>query len=127
VSLIIVIIIRSFWIYPVGEASLIYYIKNEGKNIASALSKGMRKFFVMLEFNGLGFAFGLYTIITVIGRLRMMEILDNIILQIVIGLRGVLVLFATFLRPYTKYYIIEKNLSVFDAIKKSMYLSMNNF
>jgi len=126
VTLIIVIIIRSIWIYPVGEAALLYHIKNEGRHIASSISKGMRKFFVMLEFNGLGFAFGLYTLITVIGRLRMMEILDNIILQIVIWLRGILVFFATFLRPYTKYYIIEKDLGVFDAIKKSIYLSMNN-
>jgi len=126
VTLIIVIIIRSVRIYPIGEASIIYHIKNEGKHIASSISKGMKKFFVMLEFNGLGFAFGLYTLITVIGRLRMMGILDNTILQIVIGLRGFLVLFATFLRPYTKYYIIEKDLGVFDAIKKSIYLAMNN-
>jgi len=56
-----------------------------------------------------------------------MGLLDNIIIQIILGMRGCIVLFATFFRPYTKYYIVIKNLRVFDAIKKSINLTLSNF
>ena len=126
ISFVIIVIIGNFLLYPIGEASLIYYIQENGKKLSSSISKGMRKFFVMFEFNGLGFAFGIYTIFTIIIRLRLMGILDNLILQILIIIRGLIVAFATFFRPYTKYYIVTKNLNVFDALKKSIYLSISN-
>lgn len=126
IGFIIVIVIGNFLIYPIGEASIVYYIQNQGKKMASAITKGIKKFFLMFEYNGLWFAFWLYTITTITLRLLMMGILDNIILKIIIIFWFIIVLFATFFRPYTKYYILIKDLKVFDAIKKSMYLTMQN-
>jgi hypothetical protein len=81
----------------------------------------------MLEFNSLGFAFGFYTLITIIIRLRMMGILDSPILKILIIIRGIIVLITSIMRPYTKYYITMQDMGVFDALKKSIYLVMSNF
>ena len=127
ITFIAIITIGNFLLYPIGEAALIYGTKDHEKKGSSAISQGIKKFFVMLEFNGLGFAFGLYTFITIIIRIRIMGLLSNIILQIILGMWGLMVLFAIFFRPYTKYYIVTKNLKVFDAIKKSIYLTISNF
>ena len=126
ISFVLIILIGNFLLYPIGEASLVYYMQDNAKKLSSSISKGIRKFFVMFEFNGLWFAFGMYTIITIVIRLRMMGILDNIILKILMIIWGIIVTFATFFRPYARYYIVIKNLNVFDALKKSIYLTMNN-
>ncbi|MDR2191128.1 MAG: hypothetical protein LBP53_08445 [Candidatus Peribacteria bacterium] len=127
ISLLIIVIIGNFLIYPIGEAAITYAVQDKGNKLAGAITKGIKKFFVMLEFNGLGFAFGFYTVITIIIRIRMMGILDNIMLQIILLIRGIIVILANIFRPYTKYYIISQDLGVFDAIKKSIYLTMTNF
>ncbi|MDR0650014.1 MAG: hypothetical protein LBG59_01005 [Candidatus Peribacteria bacterium] len=126
ISLILIIVIGNFLLYPIGEAAVIYYIKEGGNKLATAITKGIKKFFVMFEFNGLGFAFGFYTLITVIIRIRMMGILDSPILKAIIIMRGIIVLITTLMRPYTKYYITMQDLGVFDALKKSIYLVINN-
>lgn len=126
ITVIAIVIIWNFLIYPIWGASIIYFIKDEGKSLAKAIWKGIKKFFVMFEFNGLGFAFGWYTLITIAIRLRIMGVLDNIILKILLVLWWIIVLFATIFWPYAKYYIICKNNGVFDAIKNSIYLALTN-
>ena len=109
ITVIVIVTIGNFLIYPIGCASIIYFIEDEGKNLSRAIGKGMKKFFRMFEFNGLGFAFGRYTLITVTIRLRIMGVLDNLVLKTLMILRGATVIFATVFWPYAKYCIVCKN------------------
>jgi len=51
ISFIAIIIIGNFLLYPIGEAALIYGVKDHEKANSSAIGKGTRKFFMMLEFS----------------------------------------------------------------------------
>lgn len=126
VAFILIVIIGNFRVYPIGEASIIYYIKSEKKKLTSAIHQGLKKFFPMLEFQTLGGFLGIYTIITIITRMRVMGILDNIVIKIILTIRVSLSLFTIFFRPYIKYYIVIHNLPVFDAFKKSVSLTFAN-
>ncbi|MDR0607399.1 MAG: hypothetical protein LBG52_03415 [Candidatus Peribacteria bacterium] len=125
-AFIFIVLIGNFRIYPIGEASIIYYIKAEKRKLTSAIHQGLKKFFPMLEFQALGSFLGIYTIITITTRMRVMGILDNIIIKIILAIWIFLSLFTIFFRPYIKYYIVVHNLPVFDAFKKSVLLTIGN-
>ena len=59
-------------------------------------------------------------------RLYLMDIFDNIFITIIVGIRWFLVLFASVCWSYARIIIALEGCQVFDAIKKSTSLAMNN-
>ncbi len=127
IGFILIAVIGYFYVYPVGEATLIYAMKEEGRNLSKSLNQGLKKFFHMLEYRSLSTFLGIYTIITVIVRLRVMGILDSIIIKPIIIIRILSSCFTIIFRPYLKFYVVLKDVPVFDAMKKSVLLTLGNF
>ena len=123
---IIIVIIWNLWIYPIGEGAMVYSLKSEDHKLSPSITKWLKKFFVMLQLEGLDFSFGFYTFMTSLWRLWMMDILDNFLIKIVIGIRWIIVFWAMILWPYAKYYILLEDLPVFDALRKSASLAFGN-
>ena len=57
VTFIIIVIIWNVWIYPIGEGSMVYALNSEDHKLTPAITKGLKKFFVMLKFEGLDWSF----------------------------------------------------------------------
>jgi hypothetical protein len=74
-----------------------------------------------------GMGLGLYSVGTYTIRLGMMDLLGNTILRIILIMWWSIALFIAFFAPYVKYFITTENLSVFDAFKKSISLTVANF
>ena len=127
ITFILIALIGYFYIYPVAEATLISTMKEWGNNLAKALNQGLKKFFYMLEYRSLSAFLGVYTIITVTIRLRVMGILESIIIKPIIIIRLISSLFTIIFRPYLKFYVVLKDIPVFDAMKKSVLLTLGNF
>ena len=107
---------------------MIYYVQNEGKKFFTAVHKGIQRFFPMFGTNALfGMGLGLYSVCTYTVRMGMMDLLDNIIIKIILIIWWVIALFITFFAPYVKYYITMYDMTVFDAFKKSISLTIMNF
>lgn len=123
---ILIIIVGYLWLHPIGEASVIHALHNPEKSNFSAFSKGMGKFFPMLEYSWLSIPFWLFTFSTVIFRLYLIDVLENFVVDILIGMRGIMVLFASIFRSYAKTIIILEGKQVFDAIKKSTRIAFLN-
>ena len=73
--------------------------------------------------------FGLFTFSTVVLRLYLIDVLGNVVIDILIGIRGIMVLFASIFWSYAKVIIILEGVQVFDAIKKvrSLLFSISDF
>lgn len=123
---ILIIIIGYLWLYPIGQASVIYALHEPEKSNFSAFSKGLGRFFPMLEYGGLSIPFGLFTFCTVVLRLYLIDVLGNFVVDILIGIRGIMVLFASVFRSYAKVIITLDGVQVFDAIKKSTKVAFLN-
>lgn len=121
-----VIVIGYLWLHPVGEAAIVSALDNPDQSTFKSFLRGGGKFFPMLEYGGLSISFGLFTFSTVLIRLYLMEIFDNIFVQVIIWIRGVMVLFASVCWSYTRIIISLDGGQVFDAIKKSTTLAFNN-
>lgn len=122
----IVVIVGYLWLYPIGQASVIRALHEPEKSNFSAFSKGLWRFFPMLEYGGLSIPFGLFTFCTVVLRLYLVDVLGNVVVNILIGIRGIMVLFASIFRSYTKVIIALEGKQVFDAIKKSTKIAFLN-
>ncbi len=59
-------------------------------------------------------------------RLYLIDVLENFIVDILIGMRGIMVLFASIFRSYAKTIIVLEGAQVFDAIKKSTKVAFLN-
>ena len=70
--------------------------------------------------------FGLFTFSTVVLRLYLIDVLGNVVIDILIGIRGIMVLFASIFWSYAKVIIILEGVQVFNAIKKSTKLAFLN-
>ena len=70
--------------------------------------------------------FGLFTFSTAVSRLYLIDVLGNVVIDILIGIRGIMVLFASIFWSYAKVIIILEGVQVFDAIKKSTKLAFLN-
>ncbi len=123
---ILIIIIGYLWMYPIGQASVIYALHQPEKSNFHAFTKGMGRFFPMLEYGGLSIPFGLFTFCTVVLRFYLIDVLENVVVDILIGMRGIMVLFASVFWSYAKTIIVLEGCQVFDAIKKSTKLAFLN-
>jgi len=128
--LIIWAIVFLIWysiLYPIWQWALVHYLHDKNYSISSSLWKGTTSFFPMFELSALQSTFSLLSFALIIIRIFMLGINNSILMQIVLGIRGICIVVISLLWPYTKYFIILHDQGVFDAIKSSFKLSLNNF
>lgn len=123
---VIIVLIWYLWFHPIGEASVVSALDNPQQSAFRSFVRGSGKFFPMLEYSWLSIPFWVFTFCTVMLRLYLMDIFDNIFITIIVGIWWFLVLFASVCRSYARIIIALEGCQVFDAIKKSTSLAMNN-
>lgn len=131
-----ILIIFAIWyllMYPVWLSAWIHFVNSKDNNIAKSFTHGLKDFFLMFEFNGLALSFWEFTYITTTSRLFAIDILNNWIMIWLDILWLIFVVFATMFWQYAKYILVlekwkdGKDLWIFDAIKRSISLSVSNF
>ena len=122
----IILAIWYFLLPPIWEASLIYYLSAEEKRWSVSLGKWFSQFFPMFEYNSLISFFTLLPYFIVLSRFWVLDLLGNILVIIIMVLWWLIILFAWIFLPFTKYYIVIEDLKPFDAMKKSMNLSLSH-
>ena len=123
---VIIVLLWYLWFHPIGEASVVSALDNPQQSAFRSFVRGSGKFFPMLEYSWLSIPFWVFTFCTVMLRLYLMDIFDNIFITIIVGIRWFLVLFASVCWSYARIIIALEGCQVFDAIKKSTSLAMNN-
>lgn len=123
---VVIVLIWYLWFHPIGEASVVSALDNPQQSAFRSFVRGSGKFFPMLEYSWLSIPFWVFTFCTVMLRLYLMDIFDNIFITIIVGIRWFLVLFASVCWSYARIIIALEGCQVFDAIKKSTSLAMNN-
>lgn len=86
IVIIIVLGIGYFLIQPIGEAALIYYIKDQKYSTGTALGKGMNAFFPMFEYSALSSSFSVTSYLILVIRIFMLNIVDSMFVQILFGI-----------------------------------------
>lgn len=133
---IVIIVIGYGILYPIGQSALIHYLHDKKKSIGTALGKGTNDFFIMFEFDALTMSFGLFTFITTVSRLYMLDILDNVFFMTLTVIWFIAVILAAILWPYMKYIIVlwdkehkvaKDEKGIFSSMKKSIELALTNF
>ena len=113
------------WV-QLSDAFIYVLDKLNNQSAFRSFVRGSGKFFPMLEYSWLSIPFWVFTFCTVMLRLYLMDIFDNIFITIIVGIRWFLVLFASVCWSYARIIIALEGCQVFDAIKKSTSLAMNN-
>lgn len=128
VLFVIIVILGKMVLFPIGEGVMITGIQSENDKMLPVLSKGIKYWKVMAEYSAMTMlAFSCYTFVTCIVRLQIMEILDYPLMKFMVIVWWIVILFSILFWPYAKYCMINENLSVFDALKRSITLTVNNF
>ena len=123
---VLVIIVWYLRLYPIGQASVVYALHEPKNSNMTSFMKWMNRFFPMLEYWGLSIPFWLFTFVTVLIRVYLMEIYDNIVVQFMIWIWWITVILATMLWQYAEIIIALEWCPVFDAIKKSTKVAASN-
>lgn len=113
---------------PIWEAAMIYYLDDpkEPKDDFRALAKWLYKFFPMLEFGVSTSLFKSSFIILVVIRLILFDLWDNTLIIILMAIWITISFFVTLLLPYTKMLICLEGYAFFDAMKRSVSISVQN-
>lgn len=122
----LVLAIWYFLLPPIWDAALIYYLSSENKRWSVSLWKWFTQFFPMFEYNGIISFFTLLPYFIVLSRFWILDLLGNFLVITIMVLWWLVILFATIFLPFTKYYIVIEDLKPFDAMKKSMNLSLEH-
>ena len=123
---VLVIIVWYLRLYPIGQASIVYALHEPKNSNMTSFMKWMNRFFPMLEYWGLSIPFWLFTFATVLIRVYLMDIYDNIVVQFMIWIWWITVILATMLWQYAEIIIALEWCPVFDAIKKSTRVAASN-
>jgi hypothetical protein len=127
--IIIILIIFSAWyifLYPMWISAIIHFLNQKKWNISKAIWKWTWDFFTMFELNALAFSFGAYTYLITILRLITLDVIHSWFVIWLLILWGTAVLFSSIFWQYAKFIIVEEQIGVFEAIKKSVWLTINN-
>lgn len=126
IILAIFILIWYVFLYPMGMSASINFLNNQKDGIWKAIWKWAGDFFTMFELNGLAFSFWPYTYSITVLRLITLDVLNSWFVIWLIILWWIAVLFASIFRQYAKYIIITEQIWVFEAIKKSVWITITN-
>ncbi len=127
--MIAVAVVIGLWyalLYPMGIAAIIHFLNNKSDSIWKAIWKGANDFFTMFELNALAFSFGPYTFMITALRLITLDVINSWFIIWLFILWWIIVLFASIFWQYAKFIIIEEKIWVFEAIKKSMSITITN-
>lgn len=125
-GLVVIIALGYLWLHPIWEAAVVSATDNPQQSGFKSFLKGSGKFFPMLEYSWLSIPFGLFTFCTVVLRLYLMDVFDSIFMDIAVGIWALMVIFASICRSYAKIIIALEWGQIFEAIKKSTSLALNN-
>lgn len=129
IMFIVLAIIAAIWFFllpPIAKASIIYYLE-EKKGVWKALSKWIKKFFPMFEFNALISLFNIMVFIIAASRFYVLWIINNPFVIFIMTIWFIISILSSLLLPYAGFLIVLKNHSPTEAIKKSITLSLDNF
>jgi len=126
IVLIIFIAIGYVFLYPMWISATIHFLNNKDESISKAIGKWTNDFFTMFELNALAFSFWPYTYIITLLRLVTLNVLNSGFVIWLIIVWWIAVLFASIFWQYAKFLIVEEWLWVFEAIKKSMWITTTN-
>lgn len=127
--LIISIIVLLIWyaiLYPIWQAALIHYLHDKKFSMRDAMAKWVTTFFPMFEYSALAGTFSISTFIFIVIRLFTLNIADNVFIRILFSIWWFSIFVIAILWPYTRYVIVLEDMSIYDAIKRSVYYSIRN-
>ena len=124
-----VIFLLGIWIFwPIWRQAVIYSIDNEKMHSSTALVKWWRKWGVMAEFWWVNMWWlSMWSVFIFVVRFRMLGYLNNPVIIAVFTVRVLCVVTKIIFWPYVNYYIVLKDCSAWDAVIRSMSLTLSNF
>ena len=125
IAIIFLLWISIFW--PVWRQALLYSIDNPNMRTWTAFVKWWKKWWMMAEFGWVNmWGLSMWSVFIFAVRFRMLGYLNNPVIIAVFSIRIICVLGKIVLWPYVIYYIVLKDYSAWDAVMKSMTLSLSN-
>ena len=126
IAIIFLLWISIFW--PVWRQALLYSIDNPNMRTWTAFVKWRKKWWIMAEFWWVNMWWlSMRSVFIFAVRFWMLGYLNNPVIISVFTIWIICVLAKIVLRPYVIYYIVLKDYSAWDAVMKSMSLSLSNF
>lgn len=122
----IIILVWYVFLYPTWTSAAIHFLRDKKNSIWKAMWKWANDFFTMFELNALAFSFWFYTYSITVLRLFTLWILDSTIAIILVAVWWLAVLFSSMFWQYAKFLIVIEDMWVFEAIKKSIWITINN-
>ncbi len=125
ITIIFILWISIFW--PIWRQAVIYSIDNPNMRTPTAFVKWRKKWWIMTEFWWVNMWWlSMWSVFIFAVRFWMLWYLNNPVIITVFVIWIICVLWKIVLWPYVNYYIILKDYSAWDAVMKSMSLSMSN-
>ena len=127
IALLFVLLIGYAILYPIGQAAVIYYCKDDLHHGRPALKKGLGKFFVLFEFGAVrGLGMNLLSFLFISSRLYVNELTSLTFIRVMMVIWLLIILAMDVLFAYAEIVIVAENLNVRDGIKRSTSLSLNH-
>ncbi|MEF2175045.1 MAG: hypothetical protein V3575_01130 [Candidatus Absconditabacteria bacterium] len=123
----LILIIGYFFLPPIAEGALIHYVASKNKSGTSSLGKGFMKFFPLFEFHGLISLFNFLVFFVAISRLYVIGILFNVFVLSIVIIRLLFIVGVGLLLPYAQFFIVIHNKGVYESIKESISMAVENF
>ena len=125
IAVIFLLWISIFW--PIWRQALLYSIDNPNMRTWTAFVKWWKKWWIMAEFWWVNMWWlSMWSVFIFAVRFRMLGYLNNPVIIAVFSIWIICVLGKIVLWPYVIYYIVLKDYSAWDAVMKSMTLSLSN-
>ncbi len=128
--IIIIAIIFLLWIsifWPIWRQALLYNVDNPNMRTATAFVKWWKKWWIMAEFWWVNMWWlSMWSVFIFAVRFWMLGYLNNPVIITVFIIWITCVLLKIILWPYVNYYIVLKDYSAWDAVVKSMSLTLSN-
>ena len=129
--IIAIVVIFILWIsifWPIWRQALLYSIDNPNMRTTTAFVKWWKKWWIMAEFWWVNMWWlSMRSVFIFAVRFWMLWYLTNPVIIAVFCIWIFCVLAKIVLWPYVNYYIVLKDYSAWDAVMKSMSLSISNF
>ena len=116
-----------FWYFvlsPIGECAIVDHLHNNHK-MSKSLTFGFHNFHHIAKFDWMVFFFGVIIFLNILSKVFVYE-LDNAFVLGLLFIWFLMVVFATVLLQYAKTIIIIEWVPVFEAIKQSIGMSLEN-
>lgn len=125
ITIIFILWISIFW--PIWRQAVLYVVDNPNMRTSTAFVKWWKKWWIMAEFWWVNMWWlSMRSVFIFAVRFWMLWYLNNPVIITVFIIWIICVLGKIILRPYVNYYIVLKDYSAWDAVIKSMSLSISN-